>query len=877
MTGNQPDFLATKVQAPRRAPGLVERPRLTNFAGQLAAKRLTVIRAEAGFGKTSLALGWIDQVRKRGQIAAWLALDAEDSEPSRFLFYVAQSLKRACGAGEASLRLMSDTSLVRPNAIAASLVNELAEIDDDVFLVIDDYHLVSHDEVHATLAFIIRHAPSQFHLILTTRTEPPLPLATLRSQNLLLEIDATALRFDAQETRRLLHDQKIAVNDADARTIHDRTAGWPALLRIIASAGAKSGQSLARTLSDISGTARPLGAFLDEMLRARPRELVEFMVRISVLDRFSAALCEAVAGVMEAESLLEAVSECRLVTVLGDQDGRWFRYHPLLSEHLRRKLAREHGKECVELNRRAYSWYAAKELWTQAVQRAIAAGDTERAVAWIERCAMSLVQRGDLLTLMGWLQLFPAELMRGQSEIRLAIVWGMALALRLEEALDHLDEIEKDLAGVPADDVENLRSNCLAVRAVAVALKDDSAAGLTLAKECLRTTNDPWRANLASNVSVFGRLKAGDLKGVYATPWIPYSEEEVRRNLFAAIYRECLIGRAEFQQLHMSTAERHYVEGLRLAERHAGSNSICAALPAALLAQLRYEQGQVEEAETLVIDRVPLITAGGLLECALSATIVLARVAEWRGNIERAYSLLEQTEALASSRDWPRLAAAVLGERVRLLLSQGRRSAASAAADRMEALAAKHRAPNRCAWSEISVYTATARARLALAAERARNAVELLRAARAELEAAQDSFGRLEIEIVLATALIGANERSQANALYRSIVSVTGSAGIRQMLLDPDCASLSLLLGMQKLSPDDPGRRHSIAAQWRPQDLRPARIAGSPAGGDSLSARALGARVDRRGAIEQGNRADARNHPGDGQVAREEHIHEARG
>ncbi|MBV8398169.1 MAG: hypothetical protein JOZ17_05465 [Acetobacteraceae bacterium] len=370
-----------------------------------------------------------------------------------------------------------------------------------------------------------------------------------------------------------------------------------------------------------------------------------------------------------------------------------------------------------------------------------------------------------------------------------------------------------------------------------MALKDDSAAGLELAEECLRMTNDPWRANVASNVIVFGRLKAGDLKGVYATPWIAYSEEEVGRNLFAEIYRECLLGRAEFQQLHIATAERHYLEGLRLAEHHAGPNSISAALPAALLAQLRYEQGEIDEAETLVIDRVPLIAAAGMLECVLSASVVLARVAEWRGNVERAYSLLEQTEALASGRNWPRLAAAALGERVRLLLSQDRSSAASAAADRMEALAAQHRCANRCAWSEISIYSAIARARLALAEEQPRMAADLLAAARAELEAAQNSFGRVRSEIVLVAALIAANERSKARALFRSIVSVTGSAGIRQMLLEPDAAPLAAVWGMPKLSPDEPDRTHGATDNRRTQAPRLPRVAASSTGIEALSAR----------------------------------------
>ncbi len=837
MAGNQPEFLTTKVQTPRNAPGLIERRRLTGLAEQLEARRLAVIRAGAGFGKTSIALAWMERLRERGHITAWLTLDPEDSEPVRFLFYVAQSLRRACGAGEASLRLISDISLVRSDAIAASLINELAEIDEEVFLVIDDYHLITDDQVHSALAFIVTHVPRQFHLVLTTRTEPPLQLPNLRAQNLLLEIDAAALRFDEQETRQFFHAQRIAVSDAESRIIHAKTEGWPALLRILASTIARPGQSLSRGIRALSGTARPIGAYLDEMLRSLPQELVAFMLRTAILDRLSASLCEAVTGVKAAETFLDTIAEYQPLLASMDQEGRWFRYHPILAEYLGQRLAKEFGDEVPALHRRAYNWYAARELRTQAVQHAIAAGDIDQAVFWIKRSAMSLVKKGDLLVLMDWLRLFPAELMRAQLEIRIAIAWGMALALRLDETLEYLHEIDKDLDAAAADKVEILRGDSLAIRSVAFALKDDSDKGMVLAETCLRLKTVPWTANVASNVAVFGHLKAGNLKGVYGTPWIPFNEEEVRLNLFAEVYRHCLIGIVEFQQLHLATAERHYLDSLHLAEEQMGPNSIAAALPASLLAQIRYEQSQLDEAEALVIDRIPLITAAGMLECAMSASLVLARVAEMRGNVERAYSVLEQTEALAHGRHWGRLAAAVLSERVRLLLSEGRHTAASAAADRLEALSAEYRAPKRCAWSEISIYAGVARARLALAEERPRHAVERLRALRAELEAAQNRYGVLRVEIVLATALIAANERAEASTLLRGTALAAASAGLQQMFLEPGAAPLVPMLETPTLGRNHIGWSQKIAAHWQAQHRHVAKGGTSAGPRYALSAR----------------------------------------
>jgi LuxR family maltose regulon positive regulatory protein len=167
------------------------------------------------------------------------------------------------------------------------------------------------------------------------------------------------------------------------------------------------------------------------------------------------------------------------------------------------------------LHRHAYRWYASHGLWTEAVQHAIAADDTEQAVSWIENCAMALVKRGDLLTLLGWQRLFPTDLMRGQLKVRLAIAWGMALAMRFEEALQAVAKIERDVAEESLPEAEAFRCECQTITATAVALKDDSQNALSLAEACLEHSVDPWTANVASNVARFGHWKAGNLKGFY--------------------------------------------------------------------------------------------------------------------------------------------------------------------------------------------------------------------------------------------------------------------------------------------------------------------------------------------------------------------------
>ena len=197
-------------------------------------------------------------------------------------------------------------------------------------------------------------------------------------------------------------------------------------------------------MSAPSGASRPFAAYLEDMLKRLPPEMVEFMLRTSILDRLTASLCEAVTGIGAAQGMLDTISARQLLLEPLDIEGRWFRYHHLMGEYLRRRLETQHRDEVVDLHRRACQWYAKEAQWTDAVKHAIAAGDTEDAVSLMGHCAMALVTKGDLLTLLGWQRQFPAHLMRGQVTVTLAIAWGMALAMRFDEALAMLDEIERD-------------------------------------------------------------------------------------------------------------------------------------------------------------------------------------------------------------------------------------------------------------------------------------------------------------------------------------------------------------------------------------------------------------------------------------------------
>ena len=232
----------------------------------------------------------------------------------------------------------------------------------------------------------------------------------------------------------------------------------------------------------ISGTSRTISEYFEDTLATEPGAVVDFLLRTSILNQMNGALCSAVAGTADGASMLEALEREQFLLVPLDELGNWYRYHHLLREFLQDRLRTKMADQIPDLYRRAYRWYAAREMWSEAVQYAIAAEDYPLAIEFIENCAMSMVVKGDLLTLLSWEQHLPKELMSSQLEVKLALAWGMSLVTRFKEADVLLTQVE---AGTHENPGSDLWWRCRAARAVFCALADDSARGRDLAIECL--------------------------------------------------------------------------------------------------------------------------------------------------------------------------------------------------------------------------------------------------------------------------------------------------------------------------------------------------------------------------------------------------------
>jgi len=437
-------LLATKLHVPGPRPGFVVRPRL---AGALGGG-LVLVCAPAGFGKTALLADWL---RSGGRPVAWLSLDAGDNDPVRFWRHVVAALDRARpGTGERVALLFAPAPSSFEGLVTA-LINELAAQsgENPIVLVLDDYHLIDARQVHASLAFLLEHLPPGLHLVLASRSDPPLPLARLRARGQLAELRADDLRFTAEEAAALLRESAgAALPGAAVAALVARTEGWAAGLQL-AALSLRGRSDIAGFVAAFSGSHRYILDYLTgEVLDGLPEQVREFLLETSVLERLSGGLCDAVTGRDDGQAMLERVEQAGLFLMPMDEVRGWWRYHRLFADLLRARLQQQRPGRVVVLHRAAAAWYEEHGLADDAVGHALAAVDTAWAARLIEQhFDATLYLRSEGATAQRWLAALPAELVQTRPRLLLAQVLLGATLGRAEAMEPPLAAAERALAG----------------------------------------------------------------------------------------------------------------------------------------------------------------------------------------------------------------------------------------------------------------------------------------------------------------------------------------------------------------------------------------------------------------------------------------------
>ncbi|MGA2553087.1 MAG: hypothetical protein ABSF50_23345, partial [Burkholderiaceae bacterium] len=549
----------------RPPPDTMSRKSLESARRAVLSARLVCVAAPAGFGKSTLVATWVTQWRRENITCAWVNLDPEDSEPSCFLHSLFSSLHQADAALAADpLSLLEANPVAPSSAVLDSLVDRLAEHDDEFVLVLEDYHFVTNPLVDETLAELLRRSPPQFHLVLTTRASLPPALDVLHLNGARMTLETEDLRFSREEVELFL-TRNVAKPLVPERLAELRrfTGGWPAAVR----AAAMGPLLKPRSPTDVRDLEGTLDLILESALDVLPPQLVQFMALTSILSALDTELCQVVTqDPRSPEFFVEVRTQNLLVHGVG-ADGQWLQYHPLLKDYLQRVVLERFNVDRRALHTRAAQWYADHGAWTEAVSHGLEGNNTGQAVEWLDECGMDLVKSGDLLTLLDWRRRFPSHLLQGHPSLQLAIAWGLALALRFDEAALLLGEVERQKHDVTATRGKETAGELAVIRATAAALKDD----LPAASHWLHSFDDGgrigdvWARNVASNVQRFLCWKAGRWVEIYQAPWELSSSTDDIRNAFATVYREIILGSVEMDQGRVALAEEHAKTAKRLA------------------------------------------------------------------------------------------------------------------------------------------------------------------------------------------------------------------------------------------------------------------------------------------------------------------------
>jgi LuxR family transcriptional regulator, maltose regulon positive regulatory protein len=453
-TGSERDLLlATKLHIPRHRPGFLARPRLTERLAEGTARELVLVCTPAGFGKTTLLADW---ARGGQRPVAWLSLDEADNDPVRFWRHVAAALDGALpGIASPVAGLLGGLQSASVQAVAATLVNQLADNTDEVVLVLDDYHLIQAQSVHESLGFLLEHLPASLRLVVASRADPPLPLARLRARGQLAELREWDLRFTPEEVAELL---RTAVGselpDAAVAALGDRTEGWVAGLQL-AALSLRGRGDITEFVEGFSGSHRYVLDYLaEEVLDGQPNPLRSFLLETSVLERLTGPLCDAVTGRRDSQQLLEQVERANLFLVPLDEVRGWWRYHHLFGDLLRARLHQQRPERVPELHQAAAAWSEAHGLVDDAIRHALAAGDAVWAARLIERHFDDLLRRCEDATLHRWLQALPAEVVRSRPRLCLAQALWAWIGGRLEAVEPLVADAEGAFAAVAEEPYE---------------------------------------------------------------------------------------------------------------------------------------------------------------------------------------------------------------------------------------------------------------------------------------------------------------------------------------------------------------------------------------------------------------------------------------
>ena len=674
------NLVATKLHQPAPSPRRIGRPHLVASLNQglAAGRKLTLVSAPAGFGKTSLVSEWTAGLE---QPLAWLSLDEDDDEAVRFFDYFVAALQRVNEAIAGEIQGVLRSGQLPPvEIISTVLINDILETPEKFLLVLDDFQVIQERAILQVLESMLNNQPPQLHLVLVTREDPLLPLARLRANDQMTEIRAGDLRFNSTEANRFLNEiMGVSLSQGEIEALQKRTEGWAVGLQL-AGLSMQGKSDPGGFIARLGGGHRYILSYLtEEVLSTQPEDIQNFLLHTSILDKLNGELCDAVTGRTDSSVLLENLYRANLFLIPLDEQGRWYRYHHLFGDLLRNQLHRSQAESLSELHQRASRWYETADMPGEAIEQALAAEDYARAVTLLERHAMGLINQGYAKTVERWMQKIPVELHSQSPRANLAFAWmhllrgsysrifpylekAQAAVSQDEAALNQVGEASQALQA----EISSLQSNLLHVQGKVAESIEQASRALELAQP-----QDFYIRGLA-NLGLGGAYRqAGDYARSVQAYQNAIQSSRAAGNRVPEMLAVSGLTLMAIQHGQLRFAAEVCSQALQRLEQDEDNPPPIAGAVHGALGLVNYEWGRIDSARQHFDHALQLGALGGHNASVIYTRTAQARMFQAQGALQAAGESLQAAATLLEIGAPAWLRPEVAAQQVRLYLAQG--------------------------------------------------------------------------------------------------------------------------------------------------------------------------------------------------------------
>ncbi len=657
-------ILSTKLYIPLPRTNVVFRPRLIERLNKGLDRKLTLISASAGFGKTTLVSQWVAACDRP---VAWLSLDEGDDDSIRFLTHFIAALQTIVeNIGEGVFSSLKSSQPPSTESVLTALLNEISALPYKFVLVLDDYHVIDSKRIDDALTFLLKHLPPQMHLVIATRENPQFPLGQLRARDHLAELRATDLRFTPGEAATFLNQLLgLGLSTDEITVLETRTEGWIAGLQL-AALSMQGRKDIPSFIREVAGDNRYILDYLvEEVLQRQPDHVRSFLLQTSILDRLHGRLCDAVTGQEDGNARLEALERGNFFLVPLDDRRHWYRYHHLFTDVLFAHLKEDEPDQVATLHRRASNWYEQHGSAVDAIRHALAAEDFARAANLIERVCPAMARSGQQAVLLGWVKVLPNELCNCRPVLSVWYAGALLAAGKLDVVEDQLRSAEKWLETsadmharqealpdkmVVVDEEEfcRLPSSIAVYRAALALVRGDVPATVKYARRVLDlvSEDDHLRRGAAAALLGLASWRSGDLEEAHRMFADGIASVKLAGAISDAINGAIALADIRIAQGRLREAMHTYELGLQLATEQGEPELRGTADIYVGMSELHSEHNDLQTATHYLKKSKEQGEHTGFPQNRYRFRVAMARILEAQGDLDGTLGLLHEAEQL---------------------------------------------------------------------------------------------------------------------------------------------------------------------------------------------------------------------------------------